>query len=181
MKSLKTIFPICLLCLQLMCFAQKGTVSPAFNAELEKILLDFPASFINLKGEEILKDDTEVRYESRIVLPGSEDCMVNTNFAGNKKTAGWEAVMLTTQTYEEAAKEYKKLYLQLIDCRFKLKSKTTVSLIGKWISPQPTENFSATIFILSSSTGAYRKMNIELEMLNVMDEWKVNLRVKENG
>ncbi|MGL6266507.1 MAG: hypothetical protein ACRC2O_01225 [Chitinophagaceae bacterium] len=181
MKSLKTIFPICLLCLQFMCFAQKATVSTAFNAELEKILLDFPASFINLKGEEILKEETEIRYESRIVLPGSEDCMVNAILTGNKKTVGWEAVMVTTQTYEAAAKEYKKLYLQLIDCRFKLKSKTTVSLIGKWVSPQPTNNFSSTIFILSSSTSAYRKMNIELEMLNVMDEWKVNLRVKENS
>jgi len=181
MKSLKTIFPLCLLCMQLMCFAQKASVSPAFNSALEKILLDFPLSFSNLKGEEILKEETEVRHESRIVLPGSEDCMVNTMLDGAKKTVGWEAVMVTTQTYEEAAKEYKKLYLQLIDCRFKLKSKTAVSLIGKWVSPQPTENFSSTTFILSSSTGAYRKMNIELEMVNVMDEWKVNLRVKENG
>jgi hypothetical protein len=107
--------------------------------------------------------------------------MVNTMLDGTKKTLGWEAVMVTTKTYEEAAKEYKKLYLELIDCRFKLKSKTAVSLIGKWVSPQPSENFSSTTFILSSSTGAFKKMNIELEMVSVMDEWKVNLRVKENG
>jgi hypothetical protein len=181
MKSLKTIFPICLLFIQFLCFAQKNTVSPAFNAALEKIILDFPVSFTNLKGEEILNEDDEIRYESRIALPGSEDCMVNAMVTGTKKTVGWEAIMVTTKTYDEAAKEYKKLYLQLIDCRFKLKSKTTVSLIGKWNSPQPNENFSSTNFVLSSSTGAYRKMNIELEMVNVMDEWKVNLRVKENG
>jgi hypothetical protein len=167
--------------MQFICFAQKTNVSTAFNTALEKILLDFPDSFTNLKGEEILKEETEVRYESRIVLPGSEDCMVNTVLDGAKKTVGWEAVMVTTKTYEDAAIEYKKIYLQLIDCRFKLKSKTSVSLIGKWISPQPTENFSSTTFILSSSTGAYKKMNIELEMVNVMNEWKVNLRVKENG
>ena len=181
MKSLKTFLPICLLCLYLAGFAQKKQETTPFNTALEKIILDFPSAFANVKGEEILKDDSEIRYESRIELPGTEDCMVNANSTGTKKITNWEAVFITTATYEEAEKAYKKLYHQLIACRFNVKSKTPVSLIGKWISPEPDENFSATILTLSSASGIYRKMAIELELVKMLDEWKVNLRVKENG
>lgn len=181
MKTLKTIIPICLICISLAGYTQQQTVSTAFNAALEKILLEFPNAFSNLMGEEILKDDTEVRYESRIILPGAEDCIINASTDGTVKSVGWEAVFASTETYEEAEKIYKQLYLQLISCRFKLKTKSSVSLVGKWKSPVQDENYSTTLLTLSSATGNYRKMAIELEMVKVLDEWKVNLRVKENA
>jgi hypothetical protein len=180
MNNLKTITLVWFLSLSQVIIAQKQPVSSKFNVTLEKILLDFPSAFSNLKGEIILKDETEVRYESRLVLSGAENCLVNISFAETKKTVSWEAIFLTTALYEEAIKAYKNLYLQLIACRFTLKSKSAVSLIGKWISPKPDENYTTTLLRLSSVTGNYRNMAIELEMVKVIEEWKVNLRVKEN-
>jgi len=180
MNNLKTITLVWFLSLSQVIIAQNKPVSSTFNVVLEKILLDFPSAFSNLKGEIILKDETEVRYDSRVVLPGAEDCLVNISFAEAKKAVSWEAIFITTALYEEAIKAYKNLYRQLIACRFTLKTKSPVSLIGKWISPIPDENYTTTLLRLSSVTGKYRNIGIELEMVKVIEEWKVNLRVKEN-
>lgn len=148
----------------------------AFSRVLEKVLADYPQSFRNVRGELIMEDEEEQRYMSKLELPGAQDCLVSMPMSGERKLAKWEALCFSSTSFNDAADHYKKLHDQLLKSTVKL-GKSNARLRGDYISPSADESFTSIIYSISPASASFRKVKIELELVLVLEEWRVNLRV----
>lgn len=148
----------------------------AFSKVLERVLADYPQSFKNVRGELIMEDEEELRYASKLELPGAQDCLVSMPMSGERNQAKWEALCFISASFDEAVSHYRKLHDQLIKSTVKL-GKSNARLRGDYISPNADESFTSIIYSISPSGASFRKVKIELELVHVLEEWRVNLRV----
>jgi hypothetical protein len=148
----------------------------SFSKVLEKVLADYPQSFKNVRGELIMEDEEEQRYSSKLELPGAQDCLVSLPMSGERKLAKWEAVCFSSTSFDDAVSNYKKLHDQLLKSTLKL-GKSNARLRGDYAIPNADESFTSIIYNISPASAAFRKVKIELELVQVLEEWRVNLRV----
>ena len=148
----------------------------AFEKVLEKVVADYPQSFKNIRGDIVMEDEEEVRYASLVEFPGVNDCLISTSLDVKKKVK-WEAMVYSSADFNEAAEKYKELHAQLIASDFLITGKTKSKLKGKLILPDKADTFTSTLYRLSPVNNAYRNCGIELELVNILDEWKLNIRV----
>ena len=148
-----------------------------FNKAFAKLLSDYPQSFKNIRGELILEDEDEQRYISIVELPGAQDCLVSLPVSGEKRKAKWEALFFTSASFDEAVQQYKSLHQQLMKVGIKFSTKTTTRLKGAYANPVSGEPFTISVYTLTPSTGAYRRIRVELELVQILEEWRVNLRI----
>ncbi len=174
---MKTIVLSCLFILISYIVPAQSQQDAVFNKVFGKLVSDYPQAFKNIRGELILEDEDEQRFISKIELPGAQDCLISLPLSGEKKQAKWEAFFFSSASFEEAAKEYKNLHQQLMKVGIKLNTKSTSRLKGTYESPVSDDSFTISVYSLSPSTGAFRRVRIELELVHFLDEWRVNLRI----
>ncbi len=148
----------------------------AFEKALEKVVSDYPQSFKNIRGDKVMEDDEEIRYASLIELPGVNDCLISSSLEAKKKVK-WEAMLYTSANFTEAVSIYKELHTKLLAADFQLVGKTKSKLKGKYVVPELKDPFTSTLYRLNPVNNNYRSCGVELELVNILDEWKVNLRV----
>lgn len=148
----------------------------AFEKAIEKVVADYPQSFKNIRGEKVMEDEEEIRYASLIELPGINDCLISTSLEAKKKVK-WEAMVFTSASFNESVAIYKELHAKLLAADFILVGKTKSKLKGKYVVPELKDSFTSTLYRLNPVNNSYRSCGVELELVNILDEWKVNLRV----
>src|SRR5687767_8407639 len=111
MKQARAIFLFSSLCFTFFPLsAQVITARTAFQSGLANIVEHYPNQFKNLAGEVVTENPQSTDYRSVVTLKGSEECIVTKFSAKGKEVYSWQAVMLTTENFEEALKKYKSLY-----------------------------------------------------------------------
>ena len=152
--------------------------SPEFRQAFDKIMADCSNRFRNLKGESVIDNPESSEYESNIKLPGAEECKVIQMRNTKQETAAWQALMLSTDDYEEASKKYKQLYNQLHNAVVRLdKAGTPYTIKGELDKPSDEKKIISTIFDLSPSNIYNQKVNIELSMAYELLQWKVRITI----
>jgi len=92
----------------------KLPVVNGIGPDIKKVIQDYPNQFSNIKGEVINQNPQSTDYACNVKVNGAEEVSI-TQYSANKKypITSWQAVMLTTDDFEDAKKKFKSLFNQL--------------------------------------------------------------------
>jgi hypothetical protein len=179
-KSVKTLALITIAAfLSVITAAQlKLPVINGIGPDIKKVIQDYPNQFSNIKGEVINQNPQSIDYACNLKVNGAEEVSI-TQYSTNKKhpIASWQAVMLTTDDFEDAKKKFKSLFNQLNN----LSSGDAVSfhLKGKYETPVEEKKFTSVIFTTDNGSVTLKKLKVELSMQYELLEWKLKVLVYE--
>lgn len=165
----------------LLCFISvNGQIKlPSINgveADVKKVINDYPNHFANLMGEMIVQNSQSTDYKCVFNANGAEETTV-TKYSSNKNVCSWQAVMLTTESFDKAKQKFKSLFNQLNNLTTRI-GHQTVKLKGDYEQPDEKKKFSSVLFNFepeNETTG-----NLKVEILIVAYEpleWKVKLLI----
>lgn len=148
------------------------------RTSLQKVLSDYPREFSTLRGEVMVENPQSVEYTSQLEFKGAEENTI-TRFNGFKPMYSWQAVVLTSEDFEEAKKKYKWLFNQLKVMSVKLDNGYSYTLDGKFEEADESRKFSSSTFVLVPSATNLPKVKVEVNLQFYFPEWKVGLVVYE--
>jgi hypothetical protein len=143
---------------------------------LQKVIVGFTEEMNAIKGEVLAQNPQTVEYSTQLKFEGAEENTV-TQYISKKPIYSWQAVILTTEDFEEATKKYKWLFNQLKVMTIKMGDGYTFSLNGNYDAPDDSKKFSASTFQLTPAATYLPKLKIEVGLQYYFPEWKVNLTV----
>lgn len=143
---------------------------------LEKVIADYQKDFATLKGEVMNENPQSTEYASLLVFKTAEQNSI-TKYSGKEPVYSWQAQMLTTESYSEAAKKYKSLYKDLKNTTLKLNIDYSYGLEGQYSEPDEGKKFATTSFHLVPNATYLPKVKVELALQFEFPEWKVLLQV----
>jgi hypothetical protein len=141
------------------------------TSDIKKVIEDYPNHFVNLLGEVIIQNPQSTDYRCNFKIAGSEECTI-TRYSGKKNPASWQAVMLTSDDFDEAKKKFKTLFGQLNNLPFH-----AMHLKGQYESPVEEKKFTAITFAFSPFDESVSKLQVELLMESELLEWKIKILI----
>lgn len=144
---------------------------------LSQVLSDYVMGFSSLKGDTISVDPQRIEFTTRLDFHGCEQNTI-TQFNSRNKIYSWQAVLLTSEDFEEAAKKYKWLSNQLKVMTVKVQD-YSFTLNGDYEAPDESKKFFSSIFKLTPNAANMPKLKIEASMQFEFPEWKITLLVYE--
>ena len=154
----------------------KLPINNGFQNDVETILKDYPNSFRQYLGEELVTNPQSTDYTSLLKVSGSEECRI-TKYPGKKRNRySFQAVMLTTDDFESAKSSFHNFYIQLNHLAIHMSGSRTFQLQGVYESPSEEKKFTSAIF---SGGEDIKQLKVELLMEYVLMEWKIKVLVYE--
>jgi hypothetical protein len=178
----KTVKPPGLITILLLCFhvsnAQlKLPVVNGIGNDIKKVIAEYPAQFINLMGEEVTKNPQSTEYECNFKVNGAEESSITKYTDPKKIICSWQALMMSTETFEKAKQKFKSLFNQLHNLEVAAAG-NKFRLSGKYEAPAEEKKFASIILIPEHPTEEIKKLKVEIAMLYTEPmEWKVKLLV----
>ncbi len=148
------------------------------RTNLQKVVSDFPRHFSNLKGHILNQNPQTIEYASLLDFEMAPENMI-TEYTGHKPIFSWQAMLLRTESFEEASKKYKWLCNQLKVMSLTIDGKHSFSLTGNYDEPDESKIFSSSIYKLTPQASSMPKIKIEAGLQFEFPEWKVQLLVYE--
>ena len=183
MKTLRLIFASIFFCFPILLAAQirlKPNGSDNFSDSIRKIVHEYRYNFSGLQGAIEANDPGASSYRSKICLPGALQCLVTKYRSQQDKSASWQAVMYSGESYEEAVKKYNQLISQLKKVSFANIDKTSISLQGKADKPEPDLKFAVTSLRFRTKDALYQFMVADVELVSQYDGWELHLNIYTN-
>lgn len=149
------------------------------KADLQKIVADYPNGFTHYTGEVIAENPQTTEYQSLLTPAGAESSAIILYDSKRKPVYSWQALMLTTDSYEEAAKKYKAVYNQVKGANVQFNASRSYFLQGTYNEPTDGKRFTNSLLHFSTREQPMAKLKVEVNMEYVFPEWKVNLLVYE--
>jgi hypothetical protein len=156
----------------------KLPVNNAFRADVQKVMEDYPQQFATLRGGIINKNPQTVEYASLLLPDGAQESIITRYSSVQKPMYSWQAVMLTTESYEAAVKKYKWLFGQLKGLNVKYVA-DLYTLRGEYEVPDESRKFTVSTLALSAPPSPLRKLKVDVSMTFEFPEWKVSMLVYE--
>jgi hypothetical protein len=152
---------------------------PGNNAvanDVKKVIEDYPNRFINIMGEVLTQNTQSTDYHCNFSVQGAEETFI-TRYPSKKEICSWQALMLTTETFEKAKQKFKSLFNQLNN--LSVKSGTgTFKLKAEYESPEEVKKFTSIIFTFEPGNESVKKLKVEISMQYIEPmEWKVKLLI----
>ncbi len=156
----------------------KLPLNNAFRNDVQKVVADYPNQFSGLKGEVLEKNPQTTEYKSLLKLDGALQSTITNYSFNNKPVYSWQAVVLTTEDFNEAAKKYKWVFNQLrgLPVPYVVDKYT---LEGTFEAPEESRKFSTSVLAPAHPPTPLRKLKVEASMQFEFPEWKVLLTVYE--
>jgi hypothetical protein len=148
------------------------------RTNLSKVVSDFPDGFPTLKGEVVDDNPQTVEYRSLLDFKSAETNSI-TRYKSLRPVYSWQAAILSTEDFDEAAKKYKWLCGQLKVMTIKMEGGVSFTLSGNYEEPTETKKFFSSVYKLTPNASSMPKLKIEASMQFEFPEWKVNLLVYE--
>ncbi len=150
--------------------------SNGVSGDIKKVIEDYPNRFINIMGEIITQYPQSTDYQCNFKVNGAEESFV-TRYSAKKEVCSWEALMLTTESFDKAKQKFRTLYSQLQNMPVKL-GVETYKLKGEYESPAEDKKFTGVLFSLDHENEKAARLKIEILMQYVEPmEWKVKVLV----
>lgn len=175
-KSLVLITTVFLLCF----ISVNGQIKlPSINgveADVKKVINDYPNHFANLMGEMIVQNSQSTDYKCVFNANGAEETTV-TKYSSTKNVCSWQAVMLTTESFDKAKQKFKSLFNQLNNLTTRI-GHQAVKLKGDFEQPDEKKKFSSVLFNLEPENETTGKLKVEILIVaHEPLEWKVKLLI----
>jgi hypothetical protein len=180
----KTVKPPGLITILLLCFnfsnAQlKLPVINGIGNDIKKVIAEYPGQFSTLMGEEVARNPQSTEYLCNFKVNGAEESSVTKYVASKKMVCSWQAVMLTTESFEKAKQKYKSLFAQLNNLEVNVGGKK-YKLHGRLDAPVNGKKFFSSVFTTLPAEEAVKKLKAEVLMqYSEPMEWKVKVLVYE--
>jgi hypothetical protein len=140
-------------------------------ADVKKIIDDYPNQFSNLMGDLVIENPQSADYQCNVKISGAEESII-TRYSGKRNFISWHAVMLTTESFNEAKKKFSSLYNQLNNLSIR-----SMHLKGIYESPVEEKKFASVILSFDPADESVKRLKIEVVMEAEQMEWKVKVLV----
>ena len=146
-------------------------------SDLKKVIEDYPNNFMNLQGELLIEHAQSADYAYNFKVNGAEQASVTIYSSVGKKVASWQALLLTTEDFEEARKKFRALYGQLQHLNLTMADGHSILFKGHYEEPVEERKFTSSLFSCESKADSHCKLKVEIVMAYEPMEWKVKLLV----
>jgi hypothetical protein len=140
--------------------------------DIRKVLEDYPNRFSNLTGELIIQHAQSSDYSCNFIVRGAEESSITLYSSVDNNVCSWQAVMLTTGSFEKARQKYKSLFNQLNNLGF-----SSAHLKGQYEIPTEEMRFWSVVFSVEKGDDSLKKLKVEISMRYELMEWKVRVLV----
>ncbi|HVK97115.1 MAG TPA: hypothetical protein VM368_04815 [Flavisolibacter sp.] len=155
---------------------KRSFTNSELSMALEKVIVDMPNRFAQLKGPVIAENPQSTEYATLLKLNSVESNSI-VKYSGNLPVYSWMATVLSTESFEDAVKKYKGLFQQLQIMNLKLHNDFYYTLAGNYVPPSDTKKFCSSIFKLKPDLDIIADLKVDVTMQYEFPEWKVNLIV----
>ncbi|KIC91771.1 hypothetical protein [Flavihumibacter sp. ZG627] len=150
---------------------------PGFDEAIQAVIFDFSTNFRNIQGP-LVNDEAEYeKYASLVELPGAEQSVITRFHSVEDTTASWQAVMLTTEEYDEAAALYKKICQRMKATKLSLPDGSQVQFRSDYQPPSTENKFTSSFYYLPHAEGEYMDLRVQVELIVLLGEYKVLVNV----
>jgi len=155
----------------------KLPVATGFTADMKKVIEDYPSRFIHLMGEVKVQHEQSTVYECNLKINGAEEATIIRYSSKRDGVVSWEAVMITTDDFEDAKKKYKNYFNQLNNLGVTL-GKDHFKLRGVYEAPSEENKFNSVLFAIEPSAPDMKKVKVELTLqYKAPMDWQVKVLV----
>jgi hypothetical protein len=155
----------------------QGVFNNATNAALKTVIEDYPNHFNNIKGDRISEYEPAVNYKSKVVIPGSVNCVLtryNTNEAYS-----WTCELFSGADFQQAKTRYSDLFSEIHNTIIKLEGQKPSILNGQYKVPDKDRKQNTIVFHFLPGTGIIQKLHVELALQSNGGVWKIVLQIYE--
>jgi hypothetical protein len=147
------------------------------NTALKMVIEDYPNHFSNIKGDPISTPEPAVSYKSKVIIPGSVNCMLTES----KTTAAysWQCELFATTDFQNAKDRFSNLYKEIHNTIIKLAGEKPSILNGQYEEPDKNRKKTIIHFHFLPNTGIIQKLHVELQLQSEGGAWKIMLQVYE--
>lgn len=146
----------------------------AFSQSVSAIVENYSNNYHQIQGESLPADEDRDIFLSTVSLPGTSKCVIYRFHSEQDTTASWQALLYSGEDYKEAVKAYKNSFRQLKQTKFNV-GITKVSFEGELEAPSEALRFTSSVLRPSVTSGVYKNFIAEIELLNSIDGWTVQL------
>lgn len=140
------------------------------TADIKKVVDDYPNQFANIKGELIIENPQSADYRCKLEIKNVEQSFITRYSSEKKAIYSWQALVQTTENFEDAVKKFKSLYEQLNNCQMK-----SAKLRGIYESPVEEKKFTSVLFSFDTDNELMKNLKLELVIENELLQWKVKI------
>lgn len=141
---------------------------------IQQVIDDYPNQFKNIIGDLIIQNPQSADYACTVKMNGTEESSITKYTSSEKEIYSWQALVLTTENFDEAKKKFRSLYTllnnRLINSSY---------LKGEYEAPAEEKKFTNVLFSFSPGDEVTKKLKIEIVMESALMEWKVKLLIYE--
>lgn len=155
----------------------QGVFANQTNGALEKVIKDYPNQFKNIRGEKIPSSAQLTEYKSTINIPGAVSSTITQYPGDDKNIVSWQAILFTTNNFEDAREKYKSLFNQIKNTIVKLEGERPVIINGQYETPVEEKKENSLVFDMLPASGSTQHMKVELTLVKNGQHWKAVLSV----
>lgn len=179
MKNVKTMSCIAILLMSLNAAAQfKLPINNALRSDVQKVVEDYPHQFNSIRGEVRATNPQTVEYACLLHPGGAQESTIVAYSASDKPIYSWQAVMLSTEDFNEAQQKYKWLFHQLKGLNVTYVS-DQYTLRGNYEIPDESIGFTTSTLSVQAPPTPLQKLRVEVAIRYEFPEWRVSLLVYE--
>ncbi len=145
-----------------------------FSQSVSTIVENYSTNYHQIQGVPLPADEDRDIFVSTISLPGTSKCVIYRFHSEEDTTASWQAILYSGEDYKEAVKTYKNSFRQIKQTKFNV-GITKVSFAGDMEPPSESLRFTSSILRPSVTSGIYKNFIAEVELLNSVEGWTVQL------
>lgn len=154
-------------------------VANGIGSDIKKVIREYPHQFAKLQGDVIEENPQATDYACNFSFSGAETATITRYSARNEPVYSWQALMLTTESFEEAKSKFRSLYTQFNNMAVKMDYGVTFYLKGHYEAPVEEKNFHSAVLAFEKADQITHKMKLEISMQYEMLEWKVRVLIYE--
>lgn len=153
------------------------SIDNQFADSLNKVVLDFKNNFRNIQSQHLPVEINADAYQSIICLPGASHCTILRYHSEEDNSASWQATMYTGDSYNEAVKNYKKVFSQIKKTSIKGIESAPTKFKGDIESIDENVRFTVSSLRLSTSDIMFKNFVADIELTNTYFGWEVHLNL----
>lgn len=144
-------------------------LQPALNDVIQAYFKNFDG----YKGEMVSETPSVITYESKVTLPGAIASWISQYSLPD--TYSFEALMLETEAFEEAAASYSRYFKQINNMKLTPAGYEKIQLIGRFDEPDDGRAFASSHFKLEYVKDGRANFYVDLGLQYEFPVWKVKI------
>ncbi|MEO5649264.1 MAG: hypothetical protein ABIR03_04975 [Ginsengibacter sp.] len=151
--------------------------SSSVKPDVEKVAKDYYQNFSDIKGDTIMQTTATIEFQSKVIPAGALESTI-TKYA-EPNSYSWQATMIQTEDFKEAASKYKQYYRQLNGATLSFYDKTSYKLTGNYDIPDEDRSFASSILELDAKNRALQLFKVEIALNYSFPQWTVKIMIYE--